>query len=455
MICALGLIAALLLGGCAVPQGPSATPPRVADQTLPPARSFGVPHPTPPERSNTEISRDFLDLSFKLESGADLLVLTRFQQPVTLSLTGRITPVLGTELDRLVARLRTEAHLDVRRLPDHADASLTVEGITRDQIDRIVPTAACFVLPRRISWAEFSRHPRRHDLNWAELTQRDAATVFIPTDVSPQEVRDCLHEEISQALGPVNDLFRLEDSVYNDDNMRSVLTGFDMLVLRVTYDPALHDGMTRAEVAAALPGILARLNPHGTKVRTRPYQPSPRTWVDAIEEALSNGKSDSSRRQAAKRALAIAQEQGWEDTRLGLSWLTMGRLASAQDGDAALDAFLTAGTIYSLTPATAINAANVGIQIAAFALAGGQYSTALEIANHYIPVAMQAENAALLTDFLMVKSVALDRLGKPDEGQKARLDSYAWGRYGLRSDQAILERAAEIASLAPEPQEGS
>ena len=48
--------------------------------------------------------------------------------------------------------------------------------------------------------------------------------VFLPGDVSPQEIRDCLHEELAQALGPVNDLYRLTDSVFNDDNFNTVLT---------------------------------------------------------------------------------------------------------------------------------------------------------------------------------------------------------------------------------------
>ena len=76
-------------------------------------------------------------------------------------------------------------------------------------------------------------------------------------------MRDCLHEELAQALGPLNDLYRLSDSVFNDDNMHTVLTGFDMLILRVFYSPALRSGMTRAEVAARLPAILAQLNPAG------------------------------------------------------------------------------------------------------------------------------------------------------------------------------------------------
>lgn len=46
--------------------------------------------------------------------------------------------------------------------------------------------------------------------------------MFIPNDTSAQEIRDCLNEELAQALGPLNDLYRLSDSVFNDDNMHTV-----------------------------------------------------------------------------------------------------------------------------------------------------------------------------------------------------------------------------------------
>ncbi|MCB1361825.1 MAG: DUF2927 domain-containing protein, partial [Rhodobacteraceae bacterium] len=49
----------------------------------------------------------------------------------------------------------------------------------------------------------------------------------------------------------------------NDDNFQTTLTGFDMLLLRVWYSPELHPGMTRDQVAARLPTLYNRLNPHG------------------------------------------------------------------------------------------------------------------------------------------------------------------------------------------------
>ena len=72
-------------------------------------------------------------------------------------------------------------------------------------------------------------------------------------------MRDCLHEEFAQALGPLNDLYRLPNSVFNDDNVHTVLTSFDMLILKITYAPSLKSGMSRTQVQARLPAILKKL----------------------------------------------------------------------------------------------------------------------------------------------------------------------------------------------------
>lgn len=73
---------------------------------------------------------------------------------------------------------------------------------------------------------------RTPTVDWTKLERRDRAAVFVRFDVAPQEIRDCLHEELAQALGPLKDLYRLSDSVSNDDNIHAVLTSFDMLILR-------------------------------------------------------------------------------------------------------------------------------------------------------------------------------------------------------------------------------
>ena len=131
------------------------------------------------------------------------------------------------------------------------------------QISRIFPTAACFIVPGETDWRGFLRRRPEDRLRWPDQATLERAAIFLPLDTTPQDVRDCLNEEITQALGPADDLYRLPDTIWNDDNFHGLATPFDMLILRTLYQPELRSGMTRAEVAAALPGILARTNPRG------------------------------------------------------------------------------------------------------------------------------------------------------------------------------------------------
>jgi hypothetical protein len=417
---------------------------------LPAMRRFGATRTTPPQRSNVEMAQDFIDLSFALESGRALPVFTRFEGPVTVRVAGASIPTLDTDLDRLLVRFRREAGIDVTRVPRESRANITVEVIPRAELRRTVPQAACFVAPRVESWAEFLRYRRTPRLDWTTLTTRDRLAVFLPSGVSPQETRDCLQEELAQALGPLNDLYRLPDSVFNDDNFHVVLTGFDMLMLRATYAPELQSGMTRAEVAARIPGILSRLNPAGDRAARRQVPAdTPRAWITAVEEALGPGTPTFRRRAAAQRAVAIAQQQGWRDVRMGFSLFALGRLSLGVEPRDALEAFLAAGEIFRADPVTRLHAAHVSMQLAAFALTAGEAEAAVALIDGAAVTVAEAENAGLLATMLFIKSEALDRLNRPQEARAIRLDALGWGRYGFASESEVRLRAAEIAGLAP------
>jgi hypothetical protein len=375
--------------------------------------------------------------------------LTRFEGPVTVRVTGSAPPSVQPDLDRLIARLRREAQIDIRRVSASQDASITIDMIPRRELQRAVPQAACFVVPRVDSWDGFRRNRRSAVTDWTTLTTRTRMAVFIPADVSPQEMRDCLHEEVAQALGPLNDLYSLTDSVFNDDNFHTVLTGFDMLVLRATYDPALRSGMTRDEVAARLPGILARINPRGAIRRTAARPVTPRAWIDAIEDALGARSNLNRRANAAKTAVNIARAGSWNDNRLAFSLFALGRLSLGREPELALSSFLQAGSIYGANPETQIHAAHIAMQLSAFALSSGQPDIAIEIVDAHLRAVAEAENAALLATLLLVKAESLRALGRGTEADAVRADSLGWARYGFGSDAEVRDRAAEIAALAP------
>ncbi|MBY4892532.1 DUF2927 domain-containing protein [Rhodobacteraceae bacterium N5(2021)] len=410
--------------------------------------TFGAARVAAPARSNTSIAADFLDLSFQMESGRAIDRISRFEGPITVAVASGAPASLNADLDQLLARLRNEADIDITRTGS-GGASITIETMPRARMQRVVPQAACFVVPRVSSWAEFRRARAGRALDWTTLETREQVAVFIPSDVSPQEVRDCLHEEIAQALGPLNDLYRLSDSVFNDDNFNAVLTGFDMLVLRAYYDDGLQSGMTRAQVASALPGILSRINPRGGVANGGRGSETPRTWITAIEAALGPGAGDEARITAAERALRIARQQQWTDTRLAFSYFALGRLTLSRDVETSIEAFQSASTIFERTAPGGIQSAHVDMQLAAFALSAGRTTEALRLTERALPAATRAQNASLMSTLLMIRAEALDDVGRASEARSVRLDSLAWGRYGFGSNAAVGARLTEVAALSP------
>lgn len=416
--------------------------------SLPPMRVFAVARPTPPQRSNHDMARDFLDLSFELESGRSLPRFTRFEGPITLRVIGQPPPTMMADLARVLARLRSEAGLDIRQVSS-GGASITIEAVSGAEIRRHLPTAACFVVPNITRLGEYRAARNRGATDWTQLDRRERIAVFVPNDASPQETRDCLHEELAQALGPLNDLYRLPDSVFNDDNVHAVLTGFDMLILRAYYSGDLRSGMTRAEVAARLPGILARLNPAGERIASRPAGATPRAWVDAIQTALGPGAGPAARRSAAMQALRIARAEGWQDHRLGFSHFALGRLLQSSDGAAAAGHFAAAHEIYERDPALVLHRAFTAGQLAAYELSRGRAEPALGWIARHPETAERHENAALLATLMLLQAEALDLSGRPAEAQAVRLDSLGWARYGYGSDAVVRAKLVEVRALSP------
>jgi hypothetical protein len=394
------------------------------------------------------MARDFLDLSFEMENGRSLPVLTRFEGPITVRVSGPINPISRQDLDRLLARLRNEAGLNIR-LTNAQSANIVVQSVPTNALQRLAPNAACFVVPRVQTWAELRAARGTPTIDWSTLDRRDRAAIFVPFDVTPQETRDCLHEELAQALGPINDLYRLPDSVFNDDNIHTILTGFDMLMLRVFYAPELQNGMTREAVAERLPAILRRLNPAGEQ---RPVQVVPRTtplWKAEIERALSDGRPNRVRRVSAQRAIAIAEDLDWTDIRLAFAHYAYGRLQIENDPSRALQAFNTASRVYNANPDTRIHRAFIAMQLAAYTLISGDADATIAITQAAIPEARRHENAALLSLLMMFQAEALELKGQTDAGMALRLDSLGYALYGFGSREEVVARLNEIASLPP------
>jgi hypothetical protein len=442
---------ALGLSACAAPQGAqrlndTAVPLTIAEPFRP-----GSPRPLPPARANADMAIDIMELGFFMESGRPIPQFSRYEGPVRVVLRGEVPARAQIDLDRLIARLRSEAQIDIARAPGNrtepGQNTINVEFVSRRDMQRAVPTAACFVVPNVDGWADFVANRRNPEVDWTRVVQRVRTAVFVPVDTTPQEMRDCLHEEVAQAMGPLNDLYRLPDSVFNDDNFQTTLTGFDMLVLRAWHAPELRPGMRPEAVAERLPAILDRLNPAGRRPGGPHPGPTSRDWIEAIETTLGAGQNIGQRRAAAQRALQIAGRQGWSGQRLALSLLLAARLAPREEGEAAFVALLAAGEMYRRMPGGEVHAAHVDMHLAVQALAGGQYDLVRTLTERALPYAIRTENAAFQASLVFLQAEAMEQQGQAERAARLRINSMPAARYGFGSHAAVQARLDEVARL--------
>ena len=139
--------------------------------------------------------------------------------------------------------------------------------------------------------------------------------------------------------------------------------------------------------------------------------------------------------------------QGWQDGRTGFAWLTLGRLSGHDQKDAARRAFQNAAAIFRSRDLP-LHTAHANMQLAAFALADGNWDDVIALTDEAIAPATLAQNAALMAGLMLLRSQALAQSGKPQAAASLRLDSLGWARYGMASDAEVRRRLSIIAALA-------
>lgn len=405
--------------------------------------------PGPVRVANADLAEDFTDLVFFPENGRPLEGLLRFEGPVRVALASDGLRPYAADLDATLARIRAGAGLDIARTDDDAEAQIRIVLAPRRQMVEVFPGAQCFIVPAALSWSGFLRDLRRGSLpEWRDLSVLTAATIFIPTGSAPNSIRECFEEEVAQALGPTNDLFRLPDTVFNDDNVHTRLTPFDLLMLRVLYDPALRPGMGRAEARAAARAVLAAANPAGSALpRRRTLAPQPR-WERLMADLFSGTLAPSARREALTRAAALARGFPQPDHRLAFS---LDMLASLEyDARPDLAEALLARALASLErtyPARDLRIATIRLYLAQTRLRLGRPAEALPEVEAALPVLVAHDAALRIAHALQVRASALAALGRDAEAEAARAEGLRWARYVSGDRQTRLDLLAERLDL--------
>lgn len=89
-----------------------------------------------------------------------------------------------------------------------------------------------------------------------------SAVVLIDSvNLDAAHIRRCLAQEITQALGLMNDIDDPDGTVFSSLTRRETLSRSDENMVRILYDPRLETGMSRAEAMPIVRRIAAELEP--------------------------------------------------------------------------------------------------------------------------------------------------------------------------------------------------
>jgi hypothetical protein len=105
--------------------------------------------------------------------------------------------------------------------------------------------------------SEFSMHePRAADLqrtNKGLIFTDGDPTVLIATDLEPIYRSHLIREEFTQGLGMLRDSHRYPESIfYQEWTSVTAYAPIDRAVIRMVYNPAIREGMTKEEARATL-----------------------------------------------------------------------------------------------------------------------------------------------------------------------------------------------------------
>lgn len=195
--------------------------------------------------------------------------LHRWQEPVRVSVEfGASVPSDQRAQDRAaiagyVARLSTLTGLSMRMTgwrPNHTVMILNSDerAAAAARIAAIAPATGAAAVRSVTAMA-----PETYCTVFA-FTDGSRATYIKALTVIRGELPDrlrlaCIHEELAQSLGLVNDHPRARPSIFNDNEEFALLTRQDELMLKMLYDPRLRPGMTLAEARPVVEAMAAEL----------------------------------------------------------------------------------------------------------------------------------------------------------------------------------------------------
>ena len=216
-----------------------------------------------------DLLRQYVEIAFRNEFGGAHRFgrIIKWQEPIRARIDGPNAEIYKPEVERQFAILSKLTRLSIEVVDGFrpfASPNMVITFIDTGGRGPADPERACF-------------SSAQEDENF--VIRR--AEISITADI-PELRQHCIVEEISQALGLMNDSTLLFPSIFNDNSRQQALSPWDSLMFYAHYDPRIRPGMNSAEAMPIIREIfvqeLTRQNGAGTSSATgrgMPPKPAP------------------------------------------------------------------------------------------------------------------------------------------------------------------------------------
>jgi hypothetical protein len=387
---------------------------------------------------NASLARLFVSLSHDTEWGARRRHLVRYEAPVSVGLEGAGVESHLAFLDAFLGQIARDSGVEIAR--DAGPANLHVRFVAGRRFDALLPTAFCVVGQGDVRWDAFAADPSNFGARALLAADRiTQMTIFIPDTAPPYLVRNCLLEDIPQALGLANDLYGLGSSIFNDDAAHLWPTKLDYLMLSVLYAPEMTTGLDRRQSEARAFAVLNRINPSGAGAPPLPMlrQRMLGAWPELIQRVFSRAASEREAREFAEKALVIVTAHAPMSAQHCHTLLTAGRVLSRPEPQRALLLFEQAREVCDAAHGVSdVRQARIDLESACALLRLDQPDAVIGLAEAIWPVLAAHGQDERLAALYRIESEALAVI-EPGSARAASVTKLAeeWSAYALGPGQ--------------------
>ena len=200
-----------------------------------------------------------VEVALRSEYGRDPMRLRKWTEPVRVHVDHRVgDPALHNQLvDAQLSQLADITGHSIRRVNGTAGANVELVLLRQSDLPGLWQQRAGEPVPRgALCVARI----------WSDNQSRiQRALIAIPVDRARERGRlvSCIVEELTQILGLPNDSEKVFPSIFNDKSTDQLLSGLDLVLLRLLYDPRLTPGMGQEAVRSEAKKVLTELTVNG------------------------------------------------------------------------------------------------------------------------------------------------------------------------------------------------